>query len=227
MNCLVNFLSSMCNRNDISAKYHLLKPGMKNLIIAICLFSASLISCQSRVDLLEIKFGENISRTINSERFRKGLDRNVSTGIWASTTEQPEGFQIGDVNLSAYRFPDGALADYSYADLLIEDETDPGYLGFEYTSVNEKEGQKLLGYLKKSFPKFEYRPGEGQDVYFWDIPKKDAWMFMTQGIRSKRKNGNMMETRLMYVRRGVRQDNTRDPKEFTVWQHFDYVNKKK
>lgn len=183
-----------------------------------------LTSCHSQSDLLALKFGDKINDSENKiNSFIKGM--NTTLGLYSYQTKELSNYKIDDINLSTYEYPNGNLADHSTLELLIENKEKPNYLGFQISSVKKEEGQSLIAYFKKMYPKFEYkREFEKFDVYFWDIPETNAWIFIDQSSSFNKKNENFLVTHIVYVKRGTKLANSEDESAPTLWQQYHYLH---
>lgn len=185
----------------------------------------SIISCESqtKTDLLALKFNADLLSVVqNDSQLKKNQDPNFGLSTYA--TLKPDKYVLSEVKLSTYSFPNGHLADYNNLSLFTTGSDKTDYLGFNYSSVNQKETKDIVDYLKKTYPNYEQRDTRGNgESFFWDIPKLDAWILMYQGISKDKNDKNFFTTNFIFVKKGTRMENSTDPKVMTIKEYYDMM----
>lgn len=180
----------------------------------------TILSCQSqtRTDLLSLKLDSDLSSIIqNDKQFKKGQDPNL--GLVGYTTNKLDNYAIGTIKLTTYSFPNGNLADYSNLSVFVANKNN--YLGFKYNSVNQEETKSIIDYLKRNYPNYNQSDTRGRgESYFWDIPKINAWIFITQGISIDRNGSKFFSTNFILVKKGTRIENSANKSVNTIYDDY-------
>ena len=159
---------------------------MKQLFL---LFIISLIftSCSSQTDLETLKFGTNISSTIENTKFEK--DKNIDFGLVAYVTEDVENFKYGNVNFSNLTIKDNSknsLIKYvSNLSIYVDDFNSNNLFGIKIEIKNESEGKNLLKYMKTKLGKpllenIYDKDNELKSSYLWDDKKNNQVIYINQ-----------------------------------------------
>lgn len=159
---------------------------MKQLFL---LFIISLIftSCNSQTDLETLKFGTNISPTIEDTKFEK--DKNIDFGLVAYVTENIENFKYGNVNFSNLTIKDNSknsLVKYtSNVSIYVDDFKSNNLSGIKIEIKKESEGKNLLKYMKTKLGKpllenIYDKDNEVQSGYLWDDKKNNQIIYINQ-----------------------------------------------
>jgi len=185
----------------------------------------TVISCESqtKTDLLALKFDEDVLSIVQKDKqLKKNQDPNL--GLRAYTTNKPDNYDLGGVELITYSVPDGNLADYNNLYFFVTGTDKANYLGFKYSSVNQEETKSIIHYLKKTYPNYEQRDtkGSGESI-FWDLPTLNAWFFVYQGISIDKNDKNFFNTNFIFVKRGTRMENSTDSKIMTIKEYYNMM----
>lgn len=181
-----------------------------------------ILSCNSQMktDLLSLKLDSDVSGLVRQNKsLKKDMDLNL--GLASLTTDKIDGYAIGDIQLSTYAYPNGNLADYNNLSIFINSKGKSNYLGFNYSSVNQKETKAIIEYLKKTYPNYQQSDTKGNgESFFWDIPKLYAWIFTYQGLSKDKNSGSFFTTNFIFVKKGTRMENSTDPKVMTIRDYY-------
>ena len=112
-----------------------------------------IISCkpQTKTDLLTVKFDLDLSMfTLRDKELKKDVDPNL--GLVTLTTQELDGYAIGDTKLTTYAYLNGNLADYNNLSIFVTSKDKNNYLGFHYSCVNQEETKAIITYLKNTYP---------------------------------------------------------------------------
>jgi len=181
-----------------------------------------IISCkpQTKTDLLTVKFDLDLSMfTLRDKELKKDVDPNL--GLVTLTTQELDGYAIGDTKLTTYAYLNGNLADYNNLSIFVTSKDKNNYLGFHYSCVNQEETKAIITYLKKTYPIYQQSTTEGSGKsFFWDIPQINAWLFTYQGISTDQSGKNFFSTNFIFVKKTTRMANSMDPKAITVMHYY-------
>lgn len=187
----------------------------------LCIIGGSSCNSQNRNDLLAMKFNQSISELINTQKLEKSQD--VIYGIYSYETDKLEAFKLGDVNLSTYKYPKSAAADYSNIDVYVDNRKSQQYLGFRYNTVRPEEIKQLIEYFKKKYPVFEQRKDSNGDAYFWDIAPLDAWLFYYPSTSVDSNGKGFLNSDFLFVKKGTRMENSQDKSYNTILDNFNMM----
>lgn len=126
---------------------------------------------------------------------------------------------MGDVNLTSIKIPDGY--DYSQNELYlhVDDYKQNHFLGFTLNSVNEKEGEGIVNYLRKKYGSPEERETEGNGTpFFWNVPSANQWILVTQKQELNKKDKPYQNIRMTIVKADTRVGNVATA--FTILDNF-------
>ncbi|MEO8237041.1 MAG: hypothetical protein ABI793_00250 [Flavobacterium sp.] len=158
---------------------------MKKTILL--LIGLIIISCNSQTDLETLKFGTNISSTIEDTKFEK--DKNIDFGLVAYVTEDVENFRYGNVNFSNLTINDNtknSLIKYiSNLSIYVDDFKSNNVSGIKIELENESEGEILLNYIKTKLGKpllenIYNKDNHVQSSYLWDDKKNNQVIYINQ-----------------------------------------------
>ncbi|MGR3856479.1 hypothetical protein [Chryseobacterium indologenes] len=195
---------------------------MKNLIL---LFSfLAIVSCNGQTDLESLKFDEKVSDNIT--KGEKETEANY--GLLSYKQADVKNYKLGTVSFSEYTVPKG----YDYSNnnlaLFVNSYQDSQYLGFILNLAKEDEGKKLIDYLTKTYGNPEKRSTDKTGAaYFWDVPAKNKWIFLTQDQELALDNTKYTNTKLIVVKKGTRVENSSDPGTFSILDSFTLAYPKK
>lgn len=186
--------------------------------IYILLFCCLASSCTSQTNLESLKFNGDISKTIlDHGELKKNLAG--AYGLKAYFSKKLDAFKIGSISPSTYEFPGGTIADCNNIWIYVDDYKTNRFLGYTFSSANEKDTEKLLEYLKSKYKGVKSKSDKLHgDVYFWDIPETDRWIFVNQ---SKRKN--YFQTTFTVVKRGLRIENASSVSINTIYDDYKMI----
>lgn len=187
----------------------------------LCLIGVTSCNSQNRNDLLAIHFNQSVSTLISAQKLEEFQDPNY--GIYTFKTDKLEGFKIGDIDLSTYKYPNGPVADFNRIQVYVDDRTSQQYLGFRYTTVKQDEIKELVNYLKKKYPKFEQRKDSTGEVYFWDIESLNAWLFYYPSVSVDSNGKDFLNSNFLYVKKGTRVENSQDTSYNTILDNFNMM----
>lgn len=216
-NIIIFILTKISNHyspNPIVRKGTLILTYMNKLIgiILLCCFAAS---CTSQSDLEALKFDEDISKIIKDHSDLKKRADPVY-GFKAYSTNKLDGFKIGSVKISTYEVPKGNASDHSSLWIYVDDYDANKILGYEYSSANEKESEKVVAELKSKYKDYKTNTNKIHgDFYFWDLPESNKWIFVDQSD-----NINHIQTTFTVVKRGLRVGNSTDPSVFSLYEKY-------
>ncbi|GGH07727.1 hypothetical protein GCM10007352_12600 [Mucilaginibacter phyllosphaerae] len=181
-----------------------------------------ILSCKSQTttDLLSLKVDSDLSGFVLQDKaLNKEEDPNF--GLTCLNTNKIDGYAIGDVRLSTYAYPNANLADYSNLSIFVSAKDKNIFLGFNYSSVNQKETRAIINYLKKIYPTYQQSDTKGNgESFFLDIPKLNAWIFTYQGISKNKDNSSFFSTNFIFVKKGTRMENSADTKVQTIRDYY-------
>lgn len=191
------------------------------LLMLLCLIEITSCNSQNKNDLLAMHFDQHVAELIDEQKLEEFQDPIY--GIYTYKTDQLDGFKIGEVDLSTYKYPKGPLADFNNLQVYVNNRTAKQYLGFRYTSVKQEEIKQLIDYFKKKYPNFEQRKDSNGDGYFWDIKSLDAWLFYYPSTSTDGNGEKFLNSNFLFVKRGTRMGNSKDASYNTILDHFNMM----
>lgn len=191
------------------------------LLMLLCLIEITSCNSQNKNDLLAMHFDQNVAELIDEQKLEEFQDPIY--GIYTYKTDQLDGFKIGEIDLSTYKYPKGPLADLNNLQVYVNNRTAKQHLGFRYTSVKQQEIRQLIDYFKKKYPNFEQRKDSNGDGYFWDIKSLDAWLFYYPSTSTDGNGEKFLNSNFLFVKRGTRMANSKDASYNTILDHFNMM----
>lgn len=187
----------------------------------LCVIGVTSCNSQNRSDLLAMKFNQPISDLINTNKLKESQD--IIYGIYSYETDQLDGFRLGDVNLSTYKYPKSAAADYNNIEVYVDNRTAKQYLGFRYTTVKQEEIKQLIEYFKRKYPTYAERKDSGGEAYFWDLSSLNAWLFYYPSISIDGNGEKFLNSNFLFVKKGTRMENSQDTTYNTILDNFNMM----
>lgn len=191
------------------------------LLMLLCVIGVTSCNSQNRNELLAMKFNQPISELINTQKLKESQD--IIYGIYSYETDKLEGFRLGDINLSTYKYPKSAAADYNNIEVYVTDRKSQQYLGFRYNTVEQEEIKQLIEYFKKKYPTYEQRKDSNGDGYFWDIGPLDAWLFYYPSTSVDGNGKKFLNSNFLFVKKGTRMGNSQDTSYNTILDNFNMM----
>lgn len=187
-------------------------------------FLIGITSCSTdKNDLITLTFGQSIAELINSQKLEEFQDPIY--GIYTYKTDQLDGFKIGDIKLSTYKYPNSPVADFNRIQVYVDDRIAKQYLGFRYNTVKQDEIPQLLEYFKMKYPTYETTKDSNGVAYFWEISSLDAWLFYYPSTSVDRNGKDFLNSNFLYVKKTTRMENNTNYN--TILDHFNMMYPKK
>lgn len=202
---------------------------MKKLFF-LFMISSMITSCNSQTDLETLKYNESILEIIKNTK-EIGKDQDVIYGLKSYRTDNLQDFKFGDVSFSKYVMPNAYNADYNDLYIHVDNYEKNNFIGFTLELVNKEEGEKLFLYLKEKYgnpefrqPREGYKNQKGEGSYIWDNSNLNYWILLSQTPRLKRDDNTFIYSRCVFIKKGIRVENSMDNKFFTVLESFKMSN---
>lgn len=191
-----------------------LNPTVRLRLLFI--FVPFFLACQSKTDLLSLKFDRDVSKLFKDDKQLK-TGRDKFFGLWGYSDDEPNNYSIDGIKLSSYTHPDAE----NHNKLLIYINGDVNYLGFKYSSVNQEESSKIIDDLKTKYPKFQKVAARGdRESLIWDIPALQAWIILYQRNQLAKDGKKFLESNFIVVKKGTRIANSTDPNGMNIYDYY-------
>ena len=186
---------------------------MKKIVFIIPLLLL-LISCKGKIDLEKIAFDSKID-----EKFRN-YEKEVTneSGFKSYTSTELNDLKFGEIDFNTYKVKNG----YPYGEnqiwILVDDYDNNTFSGIELILNNEK-GSELFNYINKKYGKADSREDSNSKAYFWNA--KNIWVFLKQKHEFNMKHEVYTQTTFSFIKKGIRVENSKDEKVFTILDYFN------
>lgn len=191
-----------------------LKASVRILLIFV--FVPFFLACQSKTDLLSLKFDQDASKLFKGDKQLKS-GRDKFFGLQGYTDDEPNNYAIDGIKLSSYTRPNAE----GHNKLLIYINGEVNYLGFKYSSVDQDESRKIIDHLKTKYPKFQKvaERGDGESL-IWDLPALQAWIIFYQRNQVANDGKKFLESNFIVVKKGTRIANSDDPNGMNIYDYY-------
>jgi hypothetical protein len=197
-------------------------PGLNSplrlSIRILCIFALVpfFLGCQSKTDLLSLKFDQDVSKLFKGDKQLKS-GRDIFFGLRGYIDDEPNNYSIDGIKISSYTYPNSE----AHNKLLIYINGEASYLGFKYSSVNQEESRGIIDDLKAKYPKFQKVAARGDgESFIWDVPALQAWIILYQRNQIANDGKKFFESNFIVVKKGTRIANSDDPNGMNIYDYY-------
>jgi hypothetical protein len=178
-------------------------------------------SCNSQTDLENLVNDEDISKIIKDfKQIEEVTEPNY--GLLSYETKDIQNFKFGNITFSNYSVKDGYDYGSNSINICVENYESKKYLGSILNIVKEDEAKKLLAYLEKKHGNSEKRETGGNGIaLFWEVKQSNQWIFLLQDTEHTREHIPYLSTKVIFVKQGVRIENSKDSNVFSILDNFN------
>ncbi|MET4140796.1 hypothetical protein [Pedobacter sp. UYP1] len=185
-------------------------------VLLIFAFALFFLACQSKTELLSLKFDQDISKLFKGDKQLK-TGRDKFFGLRGYTDNDPDNYTIDGIKLSSYTHPGSE----NHNKLLFYINGEVNYLGFKYSSVDQEESRRIMADLKTKYPKFQKVAARGDgESFLWDIPAHQAWIIFYQQNQLAKDGKKFYESNFIVVKKGTRIANSTDPNGMNIYDYY-------